>query len=437
MNNSDPKARLIEKLREIFEIESADLDFGIYRIMNYKRSEVEKFIDSQLINEVKSQIGTLAKAESSHVEAEIAELESGIQAAFGEDAFEEGKLKEKFQETPLGKRYLAKLTDLKEVKVSEDAEIAVYNHVLSFFSRYYESGDFIGKRRYGRTDRYVVPYHGEEVVLYWATRDQYYVKTTEWFRKYSFKASGVTVTFAISAPAEEIGAAEAEAKRYFLLRKEKPYELSGNELKIYFEFRPLRAAEKSKYGERAKQDDLNRQISQATRREFEEKKNLRNLFIPEGTSPLEKHLHRYTRRNTADYFIHKNLGGFLETELDFYIKNEVLNFGSLAAIDSEKLNRLVLIAKVVHDISHSIIDFLAQVENFQKRLWEKKKFVTKSEYVLSLKTLKRVLTDADYGSTEAKFKRRLEENEACKSDVVAALKETYKQPGNNVYVRDV
>jgi adenine-specific DNA-methyltransferase len=36
-------------LKELFQIESAaDLDFGIYRIMNQKRVEVERFIEEGL-----------------------------------------------------------------------------------------------------------------------------------------------------------------------------------------------------------------------------------------------------------------------------------------------------------------------------------------------------------------------------------------------------
>lgn len=33
-----------------------------------------------------------------------------------------------------------------------------------------------------------------------------------------------------------------------------------------------------------------------------------------------KHLQDYTAKNNFDYFIHKDLGGFLRRELDFYIK---------------------------------------------------------------------------------------------------------------------
>ena len=44
---------------------------------------------------------------------------------------------------------------------------------------------------------------------------------------------------------------------------------------------------------------------------------------------IENHLYKYTRRNTTDYFIHKDLKGFLERKLDFYIKNEFLNLDDL------------------------------------------------------------------------------------------------------------
>jgi adenine-specific DNA-methyltransferase len=35
-------------------------------------------------------------------------------------------------------------------------------------------------------------------------------------------------------------------------------------------------------------------------------------------SPIQKHLAAYVAKNTFDYFIHKDLGGFLNRELDFW-----------------------------------------------------------------------------------------------------------------------
>ncbi len=43
-------------------------------------------------------------------------------------------------------------------------------------------------RRY-KKDVYAIPYEGEEVKLHWANADQYYIKTSEYFKKYNFKLS--------------------------------------------------------------------------------------------------------------------------------------------------------------------------------------------------------------------------------------------------------
>ena len=38
---------------------------------------------------------------------------------------------------------------------------------------------------------------------------------------------------------------------------------------------------------------------------------------------LLKRLRHFCRKNTSDYFIHKNLDGFLRRELEFYLKDQV------------------------------------------------------------------------------------------------------------------
>ena len=52
-------------------------------------------------------------------------------------------------------------------------------------------------------------------------------------------------------------------------------------------------------------------------------------------------------RNSFDYFIHKDLGGFLRRELDFYLKNEVLNLDDLAVGDASRLNRALARTRAV------------------------------------------------------------------------------------------
>ena len=99
---------------------------------------------------------------------------------------------------------------------------------------------------------------------------------------------------------------------------------------------------------------------------------------------LERQLNRYTARNTFDYFIHKDLGKFLNRELDFYIKNEVIFLDDIDEQDERKTKEYLLKAKVIRSIGKKIIAFLAQIEDFQKMLWLKKKFVVETNYCITL-----------------------------------------------------
>ena len=98
---------------------------------------------------------------------------------------------------------------------------------------------------------------------------------------------------------------------------------------------------------------------------------------------LEYHLRQYTRRNTSDFFIHKDLKGFLSRELDFYLKNEVLNLEELEASGEGLSEGWFQLLRLIKRIGLRI-EFLAQIEDFQKMLWEKKKFVTETFYIITV-----------------------------------------------------
>jgi adenine-specific DNA-methyltransferase len=168
-------------LRQLFQIEAADLDFGLYRILNYKRKQVEEFINERLPQIVNKAFQDYAKAEKENLQREIERKREEISQAFGEKAFDQqGQLQPDFRETPLGKKYLALQEEMAQYQVTEDLKIRVYNDLYAFFSRYYEDGDFIAKRRYGRHEIYAIPYNGEEVVLHRAAKDQCYIRTSEY-----------------------------------------------------------------------------------------------------------------------------------------------------------------------------------------------------------------------------------------------------------------
>ncbi|ACN99106.1 modification methylase, type III R/M system [Sulfurihydrogenibium azorense Az-Fu1] len=389
--------KLKEKLREIFQFESEDLDFGIYRIMNYKRKEIEEFIEKELIGEIRKQLKLAGEEEIKKVKEEFEKIKQKAKDNLGEDAFENGELKEGFKDTPLGKKYYEKKKQLQEIKISEDLEREIYNHLINFFSRYYDKGDFISKRRYGKNEKYVVPYNGEEVLLYWANKDQYYIKTTEYFRRYTFKSKeGLTVNFRVVEAEEEKGNIKSPEKKFFVLdEKVFDFDEDKKELNIYFEYRGLTQEEEEKYkhGQSASQDKINEETVRILEEKIPQNSLARLIFEKEGDKTLiEKHLYRYTRRNTTDYFIHKDLKGFLERELDFYIKNEFLQLEDLQVLEQsgyfDKLRLYLVGVRAFRNIALKIIEFLAQIENFQKKLWEKKKFVIDTHYVITLDKIK-------------------------------------------------
>ena len=55
----------------------ADLDFGIYRIMNLRREEIQSFLDNELLPQVQVALGQFAAGERATFERELRDAELG------------------------------------------------------------------------------------------------------------------------------------------------------------------------------------------------------------------------------------------------------------------------------------------------------------------------------------------------------------------------
>ena len=355
-------------LEELFQFDRADLDFGIYRIMNSKRDEVSDFLEYELLPQVKKAFEKYRAGDGEQKRERMAEIE---QAAIRFNADPEQD--EEYRQLK------AELAESKSVAALEDE---VYSDLYTFFRRYYKNGDFLSLRRY-KADTYAIPYEGEEVKLHWANADQYYVKTTESFRDYRFRLpDGRYMHFRLAAASTERDNNKAlnGKERRFVLREETPVEEAEGELNVYFEYGP----------HTDKQKTLNERTVAAVfdNAALDGWEDALRAPMPTDSNPgrttLEKHLGDYTARNSFDYFIHKDLGRFLRRELDFYLKNEVLHVDDLDAENADRAVRYLSKLGVVKQIGHKIIAFLAQLEDFQKKLFEKKKFVVQTDYCLTL-----------------------------------------------------
>ncbi len=369
--------KFVAKLQEIFMMDHAELDFGIYRIMNQKRDEINRFLQVDLLPQVKAALqgdgGNTQQAKQRI--AEIEQMFAGMDIETLPDS------------NPNVAEYKKLKAQLAKGGAADDMEGEVFSHLVTFFSRYYDGGDFLSKRRY-KDNTYAIPYNGEEVKLHWANSDQYYIKTSEYFRNYTFvlPTSRRKVHFVLKDASTEQNnnrAANNMERRFALYKPENEGELvvevtEEGELNINFTYELMPKA--------TKQDALKAEAFEAVKplipEGFEE---LLTVKAPTNKEPnrtlLEKHLTDYTAKNSFDYFIHKDLGGFLSRELDFYIKNEVLHIDDL---DPQHISSQLSIVKAIKQVGQKIIQMLAQLENFQKKLWLKKKFVVQSDYCITL-----------------------------------------------------
>lgn len=425
------RTKLINKLKELFQLNQPDLDFGFYRIMHAKAEQVSSFIENDLLQVIQDTFGQVDETKKDKLKQELDEAIQTAKAYGAADPESTDKVME------ARAKYDA-------IKDSASSEAEIYDHLYRFFERYYDDGDFISRRYYtretpGKAAPFSIPYNGEEVKLHWANADQYYIKTTEYFSNFSVNLSealkklndgkkndieeldfadstipeGIKVHFSIVDATEgdhaNVKASDA-TKRYFIIHKEKPIELNDkNELIINFEYKPTM--------EKTRQETLNQEAVALvikslkdfeplnTRKDtqndlqddlscdfvpfvVEDYLNALSTCIPTEKDKdrilLTKYINQYTSRNTMDYFIHKNLGAFLKRELDFYIKNEIMRLDDIENAEAPKVEDYLAKIKVLRKIAIKLIDFMAQLEDFQKKLWLKKKFVVETNYCITL-----------------------------------------------------
>ncbi|KAA6186998.1 site-specific DNA-methyltransferase [Thiohalocapsa marina] len=403
----EKRQKFIALLHTLFQLDQPDLDFGFYRIMHAKAGQVTRFLEEELLDIIRKAFGEAD-------EARIAEARESYEAA--------RKQAEDFGAPDPDAA--PKVREAKEVydavKDSGSNEGDVYDHLYRFFERYYDNGDFMSRRYFaretdGKAAPYAVPYDGREVYLHWANRDQYYIKTSEYLSNFTFDPTqakeylahhgGLLEHKPLKVHCRIVAATEGEhnnvkaseqTERYFIIHEPEPVRIETGdsgapELVIQFQYRAdpektgqegtwrkkrlAEAAEviKTRLPELAGADDYVAALTTPAPTEAEK-----------GRTLLEKYLAQYTARNTMDYFIHKDLGGFLRRELDFYIKNEVMRLDDIESAEAPRVETYLAKVKVLRRIGRHLIDFLAQLEDFQKKLWLKKKFVVDTQYCITL-----------------------------------------------------
>ncbi len=136
-------------LKKLLQFDVPDLDFGIYRFLNQKKDQLNYFITDYLPNLLDSTINEAVRS----------------------------------------------IPNISIEPNHDPIKKEIFEHIITFFSRYYCDGDFLPQHRYTQHAKYSVPYNGEETFFYWANQDQYYIKTEPYLQNYRFKFNNISIHF--------------------------------------------------------------------------------------------------------------------------------------------------------------------------------------------------------------------------------------------------
>ncbi len=84
--SSDSLQKLQDLLQKLFRADAADLDFGIYRIINKRRELIQTYIDEELPAEINDALEANAEIEADLERLE--DLKKDVVAAFGDDVLD-------------------------------------------------------------------------------------------------------------------------------------------------------------------------------------------------------------------------------------------------------------------------------------------------------------------------------------------------------------
>lgn len=199
MNNNSFEL-LKEHLKEMFQFNANDLDFGIYKIYNLKRKEIENFIDGKedqclepIINKTLELVSNIEK------QVELTSLATYLkkfnqESLVNNPAGNFDKIQQliiNFGDNDQVKDNLiqALTASTKEFNITDEIKDKIYSHILGYFEMYYSNGDFGYNNR--SRNLYKVPYEadydGNDTMFHWKHKGSLYIKTGNSFNAIKFK----------------------------------------------------------------------------------------------------------------------------------------------------------------------------------------------------------------------------------------------------------
>lgn len=212
-------------LKEMFQFNANDLDFGIYRIYNLKRKEIENFIegnDEQCLEPIINK--TLELVSNIEKQVELTSLTAYLKKFNQESLVNDPAANfEKIQQLIINfgdneqekESLTAALTaSTKEFNITDEIKDKIYNHILGYFEMYYSNGDFGYNNR--SRNLYKIPYEadydGNDTLFHWKHKGSLYIKTGNSFNAIKFKLKHLDKEFELRLETNDDSTSEEVAR---------------------------------------------------------------------------------------------------------------------------------------------------------------------------------------------------------------------------------
>lgn len=402
-NTNTSLLNLQEKLKEIFEINNSDLDFGIYRIMKFREKEIKNFIDIELPKTIDSKFKSL-ESSSKNIFDKVKEFEEDSENKTLVELYNSWnnqEIENASKYNPKFKEYVNNKNSLKDSKKTSIESDDIYNWLNAFFTSYYDKWDFFKTRK----QKWTYKFEWWDVGFTWATEGQYYIKSWKHFNNYTFLLNDdkkTKITFELLETKEAINNNKDKCKLIFGWTKdvidEETWEviesftniqIKDNEIVLFFEYK--------EWENKNNTDVILEVISKSP---FAILTKFLTDKKTEKTKVLDYHLTRFEAESKRDFFIHKDLKWFLNTELEDFINRVIWEKQTAILWNVNLATEILKKLQVMREVSETIIDFIAGVEEYQKSIFEKKKFVVESEYCMTLDKVSKEFYDEILKNTE-------------------------------------
>jgi len=262
------------------------------------------------------------------------------------------------------------------LKPFPDFREELFDKLYAFFHRYFsESGSIYFRYTPLHQRVYEKVYTDDrDVMLFYKTHMLYYVKTDRLFQSMEVELDGFRFFFDVST----LQGKKANEKREIVYT----FKHKRQDGALVFE------VAYSERGRKTKSDDVLR--------------DAKKTGAQVGEETLQGAFRVFERQSEVDYFINKDAKAFLEEQFNLWLYQYV--FSGEGNWTEERVKQLQLLK----DIAFKTIAFISQFEDELVKIWNKPKFVLRSNYVVTLDRI----AERDIG-----FVKRLLEHENVSSQI--------------------